>query len=80
MDIKEKIEELVDKIKNDKDIKNEFKKDPVAVVEKLAGVDIPEDKIDEVVDAIKAKVKLDDIGDVLGGLGDKIGGLFGKKD
>ncbi len=80
MDIKEKIEELVDKIKNDKDIKDEFMKDPVAVVEKLAGVDIPEDKIDEVVDAIKAKVKLDDIGDVLGGLGDKIGGLFGKKD
>lgn len=80
MDIKAKIEELVDKIKNDKDIKDEFKKDPVAVVEKLAGVDIPEDKIDEVVDAIKAKVKLDDIGDKLGGIGDKIGGLFGKKD
>lgn len=76
MDIKEKIEELVDKIKNDKDLKDDFKKDPAACVEKLAGVDIPNDKLDEVVDAIKAKVKLDGIGDAIS---DKIGGLFGKK-
>ncbi len=72
MDIKAKIEELTNKIKNDKDLKEKFKNDPVSAVESLLGVDIPNDKVEAVVDGIKAKIKLDDIGD-------KLGGLFGKK-
>ena len=75
MDIKAKIEEVVDKVKNDKDIQESFMKEPVKTVEKLAGVDLPEDQIEKIVDAVKAKVKLDGIGDKLGG----IGKLFGKK-
>lgn len=72
MDIKAKIEELSEKIKNDKSLKEDFKKDPANCVKKLIGVDIPTDKLDEVVDCVKAKIKLD-------GIGDKIGGIFGKK-
>lgn len=79
MDIKAKIEELVNKIKGDKDLLSNFKKDPVATVEKLLGIDLPDDQIEKLVDGIKAKISLDDIGDKLGGLGDKLGGLFGKK-
>lgn len=75
MDIKAKIEEIVDKVKNDKDIAEKFKKDPIKTVEEIAGVDLPDDQIEKVVDAVKAKVSLDDIGDKLGGLGK----LFGKK-
>jgi len=45
------------------------------VVEKLLGVDLPEDKLEKLADGIKAKLAIDDIGDVLGGLGS----LFGKK-
>ena len=75
MDIKAKIEEVVEKVKGDKDIQENFKKDPIKTVEKLAGVDLPEDQIEKIVDAVKAKVKLDSIGDKLGG----IGKLFGKK-
>ncbi len=73
MDIKAKIEELVEKVKNDKDFAEEFKADPVKAVEKAVGVDLPDDQISKVVDGIKAKVTVD-------GLKDKIGGLFGKKD
>lgn len=68
MDIKAKIEELVEKIKNDKDIGTRFQKDPVATVEKLIGIDLPEDQINQIVDGIKAKVSLDKIGGALGGL------------
>ena len=75
MDIKAKIEEIVEKVKNDKDIAEKFKKDPIKTVEELAGIDLPNDQIEKVVEAVKAKVSLDDIGDKLGG----IAKLFGKK-
>ena len=35
MDIKEKIEEIVEKIKKNPDIKKDFEKDPVKAIEKL---------------------------------------------
>ena len=72
MDIKAKIEELADKIKNDKDLQAQFKKDPVAAVEKLLGIDLPNDQIEKIVDGIKAKISVDSITGA-------IGGLFGKK-
>ena len=75
MDIKEKVEELVEKIQSDKDILAKFRKDPVAVVEKLIGVDLPDDQIKKVADMVKAKLDLDKMGDALG----MLGGLFGKK-
>ncbi len=72
MDIKGKIEELTDKIKGDKDLLSKFKADPVATLEGLIGIDLPNDQLDKIADGIKAKISLDDIGD-------KLGGLFGKK-
>jgi len=75
INIKEIIEEMVKKIAADEALKKQFEKTPIAVVEKLLGVDLPDDKIEKLVDGIKAKLAIDDIGDVLGGLG----GLFGKK-
>lgn len=75
MDITKKIEELVDKIKNDKDLLAKFQKDPIPTVEKLIGIDLPDDQIEKIVEGIKAKINLDKLGDALGGLGN----LFGKK-
>ena len=72
MDIKAKITELTDKIKNDKSLSEKFQKEPVATVEGLLGVDLPDDQVAKIVDGIKAKVSLDKIGGALGG-------LFGKK-
>lgn len=74
MDIKAKIEALVEKIKGDEALQAQFKTDPVKAVEGLLGVDLPDDQIGTIVDGIKARLKLDDIGDVLGGLA----GLFKK--
>ena len=72
MDIKEKIEEIVNKVKNDKTLMARFQKEPIKVVEELIGVDLPDEQIQKVVDAVKAKLDLDKIGGFLGG-------LFGKK-
>lgn len=74
-DIMEKVEELVKKISSNKALKEQFMKDPVEVLEKVLKVDLPNEQLDKVVDAIKAKLAVDDIGDALGALG----GLFGKK-
>lgn len=63
MDIKEKIEEIVKKVTKDKDLLAKFKKDPVKTVEDVAGVDLPNDAVEKVVDAIKAKITADDVSD-----------------
>lgn len=73
--IKEKIEEIVKKLLADKNLMARFEKNPASVIEEYIGVDLPDDQVNQVVEAIKAKIKLDQVGNVLGGLGS----LFGKK-
>ena len=65
-EIKEKIDEIVEKIKSDKNIAAKFQKDPIATVEKLIGIDLPNEQVDAVVDFIKAKIGVDKISDALG--------------
>ena len=74
MDIKAKIEEIVKKLTSDKNLMTKFERNPVSVIEELIGIDLPDAQINQLVDGIKAKIKLDQVGDVLGG----IGKLFGK--
>jgi nucleosome binding factor SPN SPT16 subunit len=71
-DIKKIIEDIIARIKGDKDIGERFQKDPTKTVEGLIGVDLPDDQINAVVEGVKAKINLDDIAG-------KLGGLFGKK-
>lgn len=68
MDIKAEITKIVDKIKNDDDLLEKFKKDPIKAVESIIGVDLPDDIIEKVVDGVKAKISLDKAGDLLNGL------------
>lgn len=75
MDIKEKIEEIVAKVKADPDFAKDFKAEPVKAVEKVLGVDLPDDIIEKVIDGVKSKVSLDNISDKVG----DILGMF-KKD
>lgn len=74
-EIKKQIEDTVKKIQSDEGLMEEFKKDPIKTVEKLTGVDLPDDQLSKVVDGIKAKMTVDDIGDKLSGLKN----IFGKK-
>jgi len=73
-DIKEMIEKVVKKIQKDEKFQEKFKKDPVKAVEDVLGVDLPEDKINKVIDGIKAKMTVD----TAKGLMDKAKDLLGK--
>ena len=73
-EVKELIEKLLDKVQKDDSIKELFTKDPVKAVEKVLGVDLPDELIEKIVDGVKAKIKLEDLGDIAG----KLGGLFKK--
>ena len=74
MDIKAKIEEIVKKLMNDKSLMAKFERNPVSVIEQLIGIDLPDQQVNQLIEGIRAKIKLDQVGDVLGG----IGKLFGK--
>jgi len=63
--LKKMINEIVDKVKNDKDFANNFKSNPIKAVESVLGVDLPDDQIEKVVDGVKAKISLDSAGDLL---------------
>ena len=74
MDIKAKIEEIVKKLLSDKTLMERFERNPAKVIEQYVGIDLPDEQVNQLVEGIKAKIKLDQVGDVLGG----IGKLFGK--
>ena len=72
--IKEQITSMVDKITADKDLMALFKSDPVKAIEKVLGVDLPDDVVEKVIDGVKAKMTADKAADALGA----IKGLFDK--
>ena len=74
MDIKKKVEELVKEIQKNPKLLSQFKENPVPVIEKLVGMDLPDDQIMKLAELVKAKIDLDKAGDLLKGLGS----LFGK--
>ena len=72
MDLKEKVEEIVKKVQNDENFKDEFMKNPEKAIEALAGVDIPDGMVDKVIDGVKAKI----VGDKVSGAMDSLKKLF----
>ena len=74
MDIKAKVEDLVAEIQKNPKLLAQFKENPVPVIEKLVGMDLPDDQIMKIAELVKAKIDLDKAGDLLKGLG----GLFKK--
>lgn len=68
MDIRKMAEELVDKIKEDPQVLGRFREEPVPVIEELIGIDLPDDQIEKLAELIKAKIDLDKVGGLLGGL------------
>ena len=59
MDIKAKIDELVNKVKN--------KENPTKAVESVLGIDLPDEQINKIINGIKTKISIDDITGKLGG-------------
>ena len=68
MDIKKMVEELVQKLQKDPKLMEKFRSNPIAVVEDLVGMDLPDDQIKQMAELIKTKIDLDKVGNLLGGL------------
>lgn len=66
MDIKEKISDIVEKILSDKDLLKQFEKDPVKAIEKVIGMDLPDDVVEKIIDGVKAKITVDKLSDAAG--------------
>ena len=60
--------EISTKLGKDEKLLDAFKKDPVAVIEKKLGIDLPNDQLNALIDGIKAKLKADDVLDAEGKL------------
>ena len=73
-DVKELVEKAVSTIKGDDNLLESFKSNPIKVVEKILNVDLPDEILEKIVEAVKAKINIDDAKDVVG----KIAGLFNK--
>lgn len=66
--MKEKVDEIVKKVQSDPTMLANFQKNPVKVVEGIIGVDLPDDQINSIIDAVKAKINIDNIGNSIKGL------------
>ncbi len=61
MDIKGQINKIVEEVSKNPDIKEQFEKEPVKVIENLIGIDLPDDVVMNIIDGVKAKLTLDNV-------------------
>lgn len=72
MDIKEQINKVLNEVFKNPDIKEQFEKEPVKVIEKLIGVDLPDDIVMKIIDGVKAKLTINGVSKVA----DTLKGVF----
>ena len=71
MDIKEQISKILEEISKNPEIKEMFEKEPVKAIEKMTGIDLPDDVVNKIIDGVKAKLTIDNVSkaaDVLKGV------------
>ena len=66
--IKEKVEQIVAKLRADDKLLEKFQTNPAAVIEEYVGVNLPDDQVNALVEGIKAKLTADKLTSALGGL------------
>lgn len=61
MDIKGQINRIVEEVSKNPNMKEQFEKEPVKVIEKIVGTDLPDDVVMKIVDGVKAKLTVDSV-------------------
>ena len=79
MDLQKIIKDVLAQLEGNDALIKEFLADPVKTLEKKLGVDLPDDKLQPVIDGIQAKLKLDEAADTAKNILGAVQGLFGKK-
>lgn len=72
MDIKAQINKIVEEVSKNPNIKEQFEKEPVKVIEKIVGIDLPDDVVIKIIDGVKAKMTIDGVSKAA----DALKGLF----
>lgn len=78
MDIQKIITDVLAKLEGDDNLIAKFTADPVKTLEGLLNVDLPDDQINAVIDAIKAKLNLNDTAKKAKSILGAVKSLFGK--
>lgn len=78
MDIQKIITDVLAKLEGDDNLIAKFTADPVKTLEGLLNVDLPDDQINAVIDAIKAKLNLNDTAKKAKGVLGAVKSLFSK--
>ena len=61
MDIKGQIDKIIEEVSKNPNIKEQFEKEPVKVIEKIIGIDLPDDVVMKIIDGVKAKLTVDGV-------------------
>lgn len=75
MDIQKIIADAVKALTENEELLKAFNQNPAKTIEKIIGIDLPDDKVNAIIAGIKAKLGIDDVMDAAS----KLMGLFGKK-
>lgn len=62
-DIKEMVSKAAKKIMSDKTLQKQFQTDPVKALEKVLGVDLPDEILNPIIEGVKAQMTAEKIGD-----------------
>ena len=73
-EIKDKVEDIAEEIRKDPALLKLFKAEPVKALEKVLGVNLPDDMVNKVIAAVKAQMAADKLDDKLDQLEDKLEG------
>ena len=68
VDIKGQIDKIVEEVTKNPNIKEQFEKEPVKVIEKVIGIDLPDDVVMKIIDGVKAKLTMDSVSKAAGTL------------
>ena len=72
MEVLDKVEDAVKELKNNEELRAQFKEEPVKTLEELTGLDLPDEKVKKVVALVEAKIDDADVDEKLAALGDKL--------
>lgn len=61
MDIKGQINKIVEEVTKNPNMKEQFEKEPVKAIEKIIGIDLPDDAVMKIIDGVKAKLAVDNV-------------------
>lgn len=55
--VKDKVNEVLEKVKSDENFLKNFKENPITAIEEVMGIDLPDDKIEEIIKTVKEKIE-----------------------